>query len=707
MAQTTTQLAVIASKRNGRPGRAPRSRAAKPVAKKICASLTGDDKIFHLEGELLAGAMAHMTRRDLIDRFFALPTLSLLHLNTRRGMVRLHFEKKISRAEVLIDLAAAMRNRIVTRLPLGNEHLLLDDASAAAIEIHRVGNELTFWRIEMREHGHYRLWHPLLRSDIVREQVLQEIATLPDVVRKAPSYFHRATIHLWIRPHRMTPGHLIEILDPILADYMAGPEEIARHPLKEAMVNANLALAPFSDFLFPPLGLVNAFLVGSINRSHIVPAFRDLRQGRTNLHLLYLSIGALTLLTFSFFAAAVMYWLLLFWPRKARQLRQQYEAGFLAHYRRRPRRVWAEENGSVIETRVQEITPESVVVLNSGDFVPGDGVVLGGSAKIDDRLITGAMESGTKTKGEPVYASSRVVEGELRMQVRATGDETAAARIAAWYAGNLKINPEHQSRRAKEYAEAAVLPVLLIGLIGLYRGGMHMAKAAIRPDYLTGPMVAEDLVDLAMTIRAAREGILLANASSLSVLATCDCLILDDTVDWSGRGLEGVDFADRVHGHGISEIAFLSGHDSIPVSPSNFDVIRQGFSTEEKRAYIAQRQHFDHTVAYIGNCQSEAPVAAQADLAISVLIPPDVTPHGTQAALLGADLIKILRLLALVEESRNEFNNAFGISLVPNAASVIGALYFHAHVEMSVILSNLGTLANYLRYRSLLRLDMA
>jgi cation transport ATPase len=210
-----------------------------------------------------------------------------------------------------------------------------------------------------------------------------------------------------------------------------------------------------------------------------------------------------------------------------------------------------------------------------------------------------------------------------------------------------------------------------------------------------------------MTIRAAREGILLANASSLAALATCDCLILDDTVDWNTRGLEEINFADRVHGHGISEIAYLAGRDSASVSSANFDVMRHGFSTEEKRAYIAQRQHFDHTVAYIGCCQAEASVAAQADLAISVLIPPHVTPHGTQAALLGADLIKILRLLALVEESRREFNNAFGISLVPNAASVIGALYLHTHVEMSVILSNLGTLANYLRYRSLLRLDVA
>lgn len=667
----------------------------------IHVRMTDDDKTFHLEGNLLAEALSHKTRRDLIDRFFALPTLNRLHLNPHRGMARLHFDEKLSAGEALEALAFTMRQREITRLPLAHEHLLLDDEHPDAIEIRRVGQELTFWRIDVRNPGHYRLRHPLLRSDIVREQVLQEFATIPDIVRQAPSYLHRATIHIWVRPHRIDPEHLIEILDPVLANYMAGPKEVTRQPFRDALINTNLVLAPISDFVYPPLGVVNALLVGSINRSHLLPGLRDLRQGRTNLHLLYLSIGMLTLITFDFFAAAVMYWLLLFWPRKAKQLRQQYENAFLSHYRRRPQRVWVENNGSVIETRRQELTTESVIVLNPGDIVPGDGVVLSGKALIDDRLITGVTESRAKTHGEPVYASSQVIEGELRMRVHTFHDDTAAAHMAAWYAENLKIQPEHQSLRAKESAEGAVLPVLLVGLLGLYRGGLHMAKAVIRPDYLTGPMVAEDLLDLALTIQAARDGILLANASSLSALATCDCLILDDSVAWNDHGLAG--FADHVHAHGISEISFLSEHDTIP--KSNFDVIRRGFSTEEKRAYIAQRQHFDHTVAYFGDCQSQAPVATQADLAVSVLQPPHFTPHGTQAALLGADLFKILRLLELLEKSRAEFHTARTISLIPNVTSILSALYLNTHVETSVILSNFGTLVNYIRYRTILDLS--
>jgi hypothetical protein len=697
MAKPTTQLALVAPRR-GKPG-TPRPARSLPGLE---VRASGEGKIFHLRGDPLVEAMSHATRRDLIDRFFVLPTLCQLHLNTREGLVRLHIDEAMSQAEMLEALAFAMRSRTAPRLMLAHEHLLLNDAHPEAIEIWRVGGELTFWRIEQRNPGHYLLGHPLLRSDIVREQVLQAFATLPDVIRQAPSFFHRAIIHVWVRPHRIDPEHLIEMLDPVLAEYMTGPAEVVRTPFKEAAINVNLVLAPISDFFFPPLGVVNALLVGSINRHHIMPALRDLRQGRTGLHLLYLSIGTLTLLTFSFFAAAVMYWFLLFWPRQAKLLRRHHEAEFLARYRRLPRRVWVEEKGATIETRVQDLTPESVVVLNAGDTVPGDGVVLSGSAAIDDRRITGALVLRSKVEGEPVYASSQLVEGSLRVRIQAFREETAAARVAAWYTENLKINPEHQSLRAKEQAGKMVLPVLLIGLLGLYRGGLGMAKSVIRPDYLTGPMVAEDFVDLAMTIRAAREGILLANASSLAALASCDCLILDDSVPWTALGLQDIDFVGRLHEYGIPEIVLLSEHDAGVLSKAHVDTVRTGFSTEEKRAFIAQRQHFDHTVAYIGNCQLEAPVAAQADLAISVLTPPHVTPHGTQAALLGADLIKVLRLLELVKESRAEFKNAFAISLVPNVASILSGLYLHTHVETSVALTNLGTWANYLRYRSLL-----
>ena len=685
MAKSANQLTLVPATRAN--GAAP-PRSERRSTKNLEVRMSDDNKTVHVQSDLLIGALSHGTRRDLIDRFFALPALARLHFNVRKGRARLHFEEAMEREEVLEMLAAAMRSRIVQRLPLANEHLLLDDLHEEAIEIYRIGNELSFWRIDMRNPRHYRLWHPLLQSDIVREQVLQEFTMVPDVVRHAPSYIHGSTIHIWVRPHRIEPAHLIEILDPVLANYMAGPAEVAPNRFKEALVNTNLLFAPISDFLFPPLGLINALLVGTINRNHLVPAFRDIRQGRTGLHTLYLCIGTLTLLTFNFFGAAVMYWLLMFWPRKAKQLRQKYEAAFLSRYRLRPRRVWVEEGESVIETRMEELTPESVVVLKEGDIVPGDGLVVSGRAKIDDRLITGVMEDRPREKGERVYASSRLLDGELRIQIVAKNGQSAASRIAAWYGENLKINPEHQSLRAKEYAEAAVLPMLVIGLLGLYRGGMHMAKAAIRPDYLTGPMIAEDFVDLAMTIRAAQDGILLANASSLTALAGCDCLILDDTVDWNARGLDGVRFTETIHAFGIPEVAFLAREGSCSLPKSNFDVVRSGFSAEMTRAFIAQRQHFDHVVAYIGDCQKGDAVASQANLAISVLTPPHFVPHGTQAALLGADLAKILKLLALVKESRAEFNNAFTTSLVPNAASVIGALYFHTHVETSVILSN-------------------
>ncbi len=673
-----------------------------PVEPRLRIRLSEDKTSLHLVGGPLWNTAQPGSRRNLIDRFFTLPSVKALTLDSVRGKALLEFSEKIdSVGEVLEALAFAMRLRDPKRLPLAHEEVLLHEANQEPVKITRIGQILSFWRIKEFSPVHFRLRHPMLHLDVVREQIVQELRTLPDVVFSAPSYVLLGAIHVWCHPHRMVPHDLIKELDEAITatSEFRGVEV---HLGENVLIHANLALAPISDFIFPPLGFVNALIVWSLNIDHLPKALSALRQGRTSMHLLYLIIGSLTLLTFSFFGAAVMYWFLIFWPRQVRYLRRKYEESFLTAYRRAPRRTWVEKTGSLIEVPVQELSADSVVVIKAGDVVPGDGVVLGGSARINDRLITGALEPVDKEKGDRLYATARVMTGELRMQVQAIKKNTAAEQIAQWYRHALEKSRDKQSTHAREFAEKAVLPALLVGALGLTRGGMHMAKAVIRPDYLTGPRVAENLVELAMMIRGAQEGILLPNMDCLERLVACDCIVFDDSVAWRGTGLEGFGFGDKLHEYGLPEVVLLSEGPCSAIVRHGFDTVHTGYNTVSKRAYIAQRQSFDHVVVYVGDCRTQADVAQQADFAISVLESPTVMPTGLQPAILGADLIKIVRLIALAQDSLAEFKTSYSISLVPNIVAVLAALYLHTSVNTSVVLTNVGTAVNYFRYRSLL-----
>jgi hypothetical protein len=661
-----------------------------------------DKTILHLEGEPIWDAARPVRRRNLIDLLFTLPNLNALTLDSARGKAVLQFSRPIgSTAETLEKVAGAMRQRNPKRLPLAHEEVLLHEANLEPVKITRHGGFLTFWQIKEYSHAHFRLRHPMLHLPLVREQVLQELGTLPEVVWSTHSYFLWGAIHVLMHPQRLDHTHLIRELD----EAITATSEFRGHEVnvnESVLIHTNLVLAPISDFVFPPLGILNVLMVWSLNIHHAPHAWEALKRGRTNMHLLYLCIGTLTILTFSFIGAAVMYWLLLFWPRQVRYLRRTYEGNFLTTYRRAPRRTWVEKNGALIETPVQELADHSVVVLKPGDIIPGDGVVLGGGGRIGERFITGALEPVQKAKGDTLYATTRVIEGELSMRVDAIRKDTVAEKISAWFREALEKTRTEQTVHAQDFAEKAVLPTLLVGGFALTTGGMHMTKAILRPDYLTGPRVAENLVELAMMIQNARDGILLPNMDCLEKLVACDCVVFDDSVAWRGTHLEEYTFAEKLHERGLPEVILLSEKDPTGVARYGFDSVHIGYNTEAKRAYIARRQSFDHVVVYVGDCRSQKAAADQADFAISVFETPTVLPTGLQASILGPDLIKIVRLLTLAQESLREFKTSYGITMVPNIAAALAAYYFHTSVNTSVLLTNLGTAVNYFRYRSIL-----
>ena len=284
-----------------------------------------------------------------------------------------------------------MWGRPPAALPLLHEEVILRNKGSSSFEIHRLGSGLTLWRVEMPSIRVYRLTHPLLRSDFVRKEVLNELSTLPDVVHQSFSVLLSGgdTLLVFVRPHRIDPTVFQDVLDPVLTRCLSVGTTHHRPKLSGLMVNTNLALAPLADFLFPPLGMVNLALTALISLKYLPRALLSLRKGKFTVELLYLASTVLTGLTFQFTPAAFMYWFMRFWPHRSGQLYELHHSKFLGRYRRRPRRVWVERDGVSVETRVEELSPSSVVTLTAGDIVPGDGIIVSGAAQIDEHLLTG------------------------------------------------------------------------------------------------------------------------------------------------------------------------------------------------------------------------------------------------------------------------------------------------------------------------------
>jgi hypothetical protein len=708
-AVTSRQVAIIDGKGRARREDRPSQEISLPGLR---VQVLSNEQILLLRGETIEAASQVATRRQLINRLFSIPSLKSLRLNRRKGEVRLEFAAPLpSTANLLTSVASAMGGRSPTALPLLHEEVILRNKGSSSFEIHRLGSGLTLWRVEMPSIRVYRLTHPLLRSDFVRKEILNELSTLPDVVHQSFSVLLSGgdTLLVFVRPHRIDPTVFQDVLDPVLTRCLSAGTTHHRPKLSGLMVNTNLALAPLADLLFPPLGMVNLALTALISLKYLPRALLSLRKGKFTVELLYLASTVLTGLTFQFTPAAFMYWFMGFWPRRSGQLYELHHSKFLGRYRRRPRRVWVERDGVSVETRVEELSPSSVVTLTAGDIVPGDGIIVSGAAQIDEHLLTGTLGDVSRIGGNRIYAASRVVDGSVRIKIESLGSDTAAGRIAHWQREALRR--QDSEHHAADLADRTTLPILLLGAAALVQGGMSMAKTTIRPDYLTGPAISEKMSGLATVIRAANDGIVIAGNSYLGKLIKCDSIVFDDSVAWQTPESGQKAFARMVLQQGLAEVIFFatgSEKDAAKLaSRLGFHSFRGNSSAASKRAYIEQRQKLGHSVIYVGDCATQSEVAEQADVAISVFELPFKKANKFSIALLSPDLTKILQLRAIAADALNEFKLGFGLSLAPNLAAVFGALFLASPTSVAVLLTNLGMLADYLRSGAILHLAEA
>ena len=213
---------------------------------------------------------------------------------------------------------------------------------------------------------------------------------------------------------------------------------------------------------------------------------------------------------------------------------------------------------------------------------------------------------------------------------------------------------------------------------------------------------------LAVVIRAARGGIVIAGNVYLEKLLQCDTIVFDDSVSWQTPLTGGESFARLALNQGFAEVLFFSGGSEKQTaklaSRLGFTSFQADSSADSKQSYIEQRQKAGHSVIYVGDCAAESQVAKQAEVAISVLELPYDQPNTTSIALLSADLLKVLQLRTIAGDAIDEFRLGFSLSLAPNLAAVFGALFFASPTSVAVLLTNLGMLANYIRSGAILHL---
>ncbi|KLA44640.1 heavy metal translocating P-type ATPase [Ligilactobacillus ruminis] len=78
---------------------------------------------------------------------------------------------------------------------------------------------------------------------------------------------------------------------------------------------------------------------------------------------------------------------------------------------------------------VEEVKKDDVVIVKSGESIPVDGVIISGSASIDESALTGESLPVDKKEGDKAIGATINRNGYFKMRVTKTGDETVLAQI--------------------------------------------------------------------------------------------------------------------------------------------------------------------------------------------------------------------------------------------------------------------------------------
>lgn len=215
-------------------------------------------------------------------------------------------------------------------------------------------------------------------------------------------------------------------------------------------------------------------------------------------------------------------------------------------------------DGQQIEVPAAAVQPGETVLVKHGAKVPVDGLVLGGSAAIDEASITGESIPAEKTTGDRVFAGTISTAGLLQVQATGVGADTTLARIIhrVEEAQDAKAKTQKfMDRFARWYTPGIMLLALVVGLI---TRDSHLALTLLVIG-CPGALVISIPVSIVAGIgRGARDGILIKGGEFLETAARISAVALDKT----GTLTEGrphltdvVVLADSVDADGLLAVA--------------------------------------------------------------------------------------------------------------------------------------------------------
>ena len=202
-----------------------------------------------------------------------------------------------------------------------------------------------------------------------------------------------------------------------------------------------------------------------------------------------------------------------------------------------PKTATVVRDGVEVSVPTEDVRAGEHVIVRAGESVPVDGVVLEGTASIDESAITGEAVPVEKGTGDRVTAATVSGRGWIAVEATAVGEDTTLA-------GIIRLVDEATSSKAPIERMADKIAGVFVPVVMAIAAVAFVAWMAISGDFATALNHAISILVISCpcalglatptaimvgTGRGAANGVLIKSAEALETVCSVDYVVLDKT----------------------------------------------------------------------------------------------------------------------------------------------------------------------------------
>jgi heavy metal translocating P-type ATPase len=302
--------------------------------------------------------------------------------------------------------------------------------------------------------------------------------------------------------------------------------ELDRHLLYSGSA---LAMATVGSLYFAPLRIASLVPLAISSQSSVTEAIK--RAKNREINIVYLDVFAVFMGvgTGVFMLSALTQTLYLgsnkLLLKSKNHTRKRLSEIFVA----KNQNVWVLRDEVEVATPLEFVQIGDRIVLNTGEIVPVDGVIVSGMATVDQHMLTGEAQPEEKTVGGLVFATTLLIAGRIIVEVKEAGGNTIASNIAKALDNTESYIADLQTKGEVE-ANKTFWPTMTAGGIAtVIRGSLVSGGVALSANFSEVMRLGQPMMVLNYLRIASDQSILVKDGRSLEQMEKVDTVVFDKT----------------------------------------------------------------------------------------------------------------------------------------------------------------------------------